>query len=213
MTIEIFRNFGLVFILNYFLGSINFAILISKVFFNKEIRNYGSKNAGTTNVLRTFGKKFALLTFAGDFLKGFLGVLISGYIISNYYLKIDVKMSALLAVVLGHIFPIYYKFKGGKGVATIAGGILSLNFKIFLIVFLVFAVFIVLTKMVSLSAVVAVIVFAIVNPIFWFSNLKFHLNLWFFILFKSTFIAFIIIFKHISNIKRILKNEEPKIGR
>lgn len=112
---------------SYLIGSCNMAIIISKFHKFKDIRDYGSGNAGTTNMLRTFGARAASYTFVGDFLKGAATVALSRWLLKSFEMPIDIGYVAAIFVVLGHIFPLYFKFKGGKGVATAFGAMLMLN--------------------------------------------------------------------------------------
>lgn len=112
---------------SYLIGSCNMAIIISKFHKFKDIRDYGSGNAGTTNMLRTFGKRAASYTFGGDFIKGALTVFVARAALSGFELPFDIGYLAAIFVVVGHIFPVYFKFKGGKGVATAFGAMLVLN--------------------------------------------------------------------------------------
>ena len=110
------------------------AILISKFHKAKDIRDFGSGNAGMTNMLRTFGRRAAIFTFAGDFLKGALVVALSRLLFQEYLIFFDIGYLAAIFAILGHIFPIYFKFKGGKGVATAFGAMLMLNWVAFVVV-------------------------------------------------------------------------------
>ncbi len=223
--------FLLIFMFSYGLGSVNSSILISHAFFKKEVRDYGSGNAGTTNMLRTFGKKAALLTFLCDFLKGVLAVSCFNIIFflflneqhDRFYnlFFVDLQYVALFGGVLGHIFPVFYEFKGGKGIATAAGSILIIDYRIFLVVVLIFLFFVLVFKIVSLASVVVAMFFLVFSSIYWFfkfnliglgfSGLEFWL--WVLITIKSTLLVFIIIFKHRFNINRIFSGKEPRIGR
>lgn len=128
------NDFGMIFYIcmgvaavSYLIGSCNMAIIISKFHKFKDIRDYGSGNAGTTNMLRTFGKRAASYTFGGDFIKGALTVFVARAALSGFVLPFDIGYLAAIFVVVGHIFPVYFKFKGGKGVATAFGAMLVLN--------------------------------------------------------------------------------------
>ncbi|MGN0627688.1 MAG: glycerol-3-phosphate 1-O-acyltransferase PlsY [Oscillospiraceae bacterium] len=116
---------------SYLVGSFNMAIIISKYHKLRDIRNYGSGNAGMTNMLRTFGRKAAAYTFGGDFFKGALAVALARKAVESFELPFDMGYVAALFVVVGHIFPLYFKFKGGKGVATAFGAMLVLNWMVF----------------------------------------------------------------------------------
>ena len=136
---------------SYLLGSCNMAILISKYHKLKDIRDYGSGNAGMTNMLRTFGKRAAAYTFAGDFLKGALAVSLSRFFLKDIGMPFDIGYVAAIFVVLGHIFPIYFKFNGGKGVATAFGAMLMLNSLAF------FAILIGLVPMIFIIRIVSAV--------------------------------------------------------
>lgn len=116
---------------SYLVGSFNMAIIISKYHKSRDIRNYGSGNAGMTNMLRTFGRKAAAYTFGGDFFKGTLAVALARKAVESLELPFDMGYVAAIFVVVGHIFPLYFKFKGGKGVATAFGAMLVLNWIVF----------------------------------------------------------------------------------
>ena len=145
----------------YLLGSINTALIVSKCFFHDDVRKHGSGNAGTTNVLRTYGKKPAIITFVGDSLKGVLAVVLAcvifGHPISeySYFHLITAAYLAAFFCILGHIFPIFSRFRGGKGFATLAGVILVLNPFLFLLLLVLYFLMVVLSHFISLSSVVA----------------------------------------------------------
>jgi len=152
--------------LSYLLGSCNMAIIVSRLFRVPDIREFGSGSAGMTNMLRTYGKKLAAITFAGDFLKGSLAVFLARVIFARMGFAMDLGYLAGIFVVLGHIFPIFFGFHGGKGVATAFGAMLFLNWMVFgtLLVGLVPIVFIVrIVSAVSLtgSAIYPVLTFLV----------------------------------------------------
>ena len=154
-------GFLLCILLAYLLGSINTALIVSKCFFHDDVRNHGSGNAGTTNVLRTYGKKPAIVTFLGDTLKGVLAVVLAcvifGHPISEYpyFHLITAAYLAAFFCIVGHIFPIFSRFRGGKGFATLAGVILVLNPFLFLLLLCLYAAMVILSHFISLSSVVA----------------------------------------------------------
>lgn len=215
----------------YVLGSLNFSILISNFFFKSEIRNLGSGNAGATNMLRNFGKLAGLFTFLFDFLKGFFSVFLvnfwCGIFINVYkefsdfykseFIFMNFEMCALFAVVVGHIFPLFYKFKGGKGISTFAGALLAYQLKVFVIVFLVFLFIFLILKIVSISSICATISFVFVNFLFLVFDFRlavyFNFKMFVFIFLKSVLLAILIIVKHKLNIIRLMSGKEPKIGR
>jgi glycerol-3-phosphate acyltransferase PlsY len=138
----------------YLLGSINTAILVSRYFYHDDIRNYGSGNAGFTNVMRTYGKKAALITLAGDLLKTVLAVLV-GWCVFGYL----TAYIAGFACFLGHIFPVFYGFKGGKGVLCMGTIMLMLDWRIFLVMITVFVGIVMATKYISAGSVICAMMF------------------------------------------------------
>ena len=185
----------LVLIYSYFLGSIPFGLIITKVFLRKDIRKVGSGNIGTTNVLRTGKKSLAIATLIFDILKGYISV-----IVTLKYFNDLVYFSALICFI-GHIFPVWLKFKGGKGVATYLGIILALSFKFGIIFGLTWLLISFIFKYSSLSSMIgALIVF--VYSIF-LNNITLSIFL---------FITFIIIlYTHRENIVRLKDSSETKI--
>lgn len=150
----------------YFIGSCNSAIIVVKLLKREDIRNFGSKNAGLTNVLRCFGKGPALATLLSDLLKGLLTILLIKFIVSKSGYSGDIDAIGYIAgfmVMLGHIFPIYYGFKGGKGVLLTASVLLAIDVRTFAIVIPIFIVMLIITKYVSLSSIVAAVSYPIVT--------------------------------------------------
>ncbi|MBR6806741.1 MAG: glycerol-3-phosphate 1-O-acyltransferase PlsY [Clostridia bacterium] len=141
----------------YLLGSINLSIIISSKFYNDDIRLHGSGNAGMTNVMRTYGKKMAIITFAGDFFKAVIASLV-GRVLLGY----PGAYIAGLFCFLGHIFPCFYKFKGGKGVVTAAAMILMTNPLVCGILFALFVMLVLATKFISLGSVVCLLAYPII---------------------------------------------------
>ncbi len=185
----------------YALGSLNFGIIISKLFYKDDVRKYGSGNAGTSNMLRTFGKKAAIGTLLGDALKVvvavFVGYLLVGKLMGGAYI-------AGLFAILGHVYPIYYKFKGGKGVVTAAITILMIEPVVFAVVLTVFVVVVAIWKYMSLGAILAAAIYPLVtfaseggpSPTVLFAFL----------------IAVFVIFLHRGNIQRLLDGNERKLN-
>jgi len=183
-------------ILAYFIGSISFGILLSKIFKIQDPRSFGSKNPGATNVMRS-GKKFvALLTLLGDMLKGTLVVLIA-----KYYLNFNDDQVLLIAAVvfIGHLFPVYYQFKGGKGVATALGVLLAIDSNIAILVLLIWLIVFLVSRISSLSAITA----ALCLPIIAFFM---HIDQNF--LWLSLFLSMFLIYRHKENIKNLLEKKE-----
>ena len=189
----------------YLIGSISFAIIFSKKFAGFDVREKGSNNAGTTNVLRTVGKKAAALTLICDILKGVAAVLIA-MLAANIWEETDAELLKYLAglmAIIGHTFPVYYGFKGGKGVATSLGVLLVVNPQIGIIC-LVFALIIMIaTRMVSLGSVLAATLFPILT-VFMVDSFGAKVI--------SILIALLVIFNHRSNIKRLKNGTENKIS-
>lgn len=188
-------------IVPYILGSLNFAIIISKLFYHDDIRKYGSGNAGMTNMLRTYGKLPAAATLVCDMLKGALSVWFGMLIFADIGAAI-----AGLFVVLGHMFPCFYKFKGGKGVATTAMVVLAINPVVFLILLFCFLVIVIGTKYVSLGSVMCMLIYPFLLDRFMPEETK-----GFYIL-SAIAVAALVIFMHRSNIKRLREGKESKIS-
>ena len=199
----------IVIVLAYLLGSVIFSVLISKKMAGFDVREKGSGNAGSTNVLRTVGKKAAALTLVCDCLKGVFAVLIAviaGKIATNTDGSLLVQLAGL-AVVLGHTFPIFFGFKGGKGVATSLGVLLIINWQIGLIC-LVFALTVMaLSRIVSLGSIAAAVLFPVLT-IFIHSHYIVSGN---YIVFGILLGAFVI-FNHRANVKRLLAGTENKLN-
>ena len=190
-------SFLIVSIFSYILGSIPFGLLISIIFGLGDIRNFGSGNIGATNVLRTGNKVAAALTLFFDICKGSLALIIT----KTFYT--DLIFLSFIAVYLGHIFPIWLKFKGGKGVATFIGGLIVINYKVCIIYLLSWALITKIFKISSLSALMAFFIIFIYSIIFEQKD---------FIILMSFFFV-INFFTHRQNIIRLIKGEETKIKR
>ena len=201
-------------IISYLIGSIMFSVIFTKKIAGFDVRTKGSGNAGSTNVLRTAGKKVAIITLICDILKGVVAVLI-GYIVGKLT-KASVETSQMLIltagvmVVLGHTFPIFFKFKGGKGVATSLGVLLMINWKIGLIC-LVFALLIMaVSRMVSLGSISAAILFPVLC-IFINENYLIKANHFGYVLF-GIILCLLVVFNHRSNLKRMINGKENKLS-
>ena len=199
----------LVVIVAYLLGSISFSVIISKKLAGFDVREKGSGNAGSTNVLRTVGKEGAILTLICDCLKGVIAVLIA-YIVSKTTQNTDgalLVQLAGLAVVLGHTFPILFNFKGGKGVATSLGVLLIINWQIGLICLAFALLLMALTRFVSLGSVSAAILFPVLT-IFIHTHYIVDGS---YIIFALLLGAFVV-FNHRANVKRLLEGKENKLS-
>lgn len=186
-------------VLGYLLGSLNFAIIYSKLK-GDDIRNHGSGNAGATNVLRTYGKLPAAIVFLLDISKGVIAILLARSVFDGMIYD----CSAALGAVLGHNFPVYYKFAGGKGVSTSLAVLLTLHFPTALVAIAAFIIVVLLTKYVSLSSILAAVAAIIASFIF------FKIDV--FSVFCSI-IGILCIVRHHSNIKRLLNGTENKLGQ
>lgn len=184
------------YLLAYLVGSISFSYILVKLFKGDDIRETGSKNAGGTNVTRNFGLVLGIITTLLDMLKGTLMV----FLFRKYDLGSPVL--ALFFTVLGHCFPIFFGFKGGKGIATTVGGVIYLFPRVFPLGFVVFFVLCYLTKYVSLGSITMVSAVAV--------NLLFYEKLDLTDIIAIVLIWFMIFFRHKENIKRILTNTENK---
>ena len=196
-------------ILSYLIGSINFSIIISKKVAGFDVREKGSGNAGTTNMLRTVGKKAALITLVCDILKGVISILLAlliGKIAKEANNSILVQIAGIL-VIIGHTFPIFFKFKGGKGVATAVVVLLTTNWQIGLICLIFGLVLIALTRMVSLGSITAAILFPIL-VLFIKTNYIVEGNYFIY----SLIIAVMVVFNHRENVKRLLSGTENKLS-
>ena len=191
MIFEIF----LIFFLSYISGSIPFGLILTNLFLKKDIRKIGSKNIGATNVLRTGNKLIAILTLFLDIFKGITPVLIT-----NYYFPNLIYLSGLMAF-LGHIFPVWLKFKGGKGVATYLGIIFALSFKLGSLFCVTWLLIIFITKYSSVSSIISALIIFLIS----FLENNSELNLFLFIVFV------IILYTHKQNIVRLKNKTEDKI--
>lgn len=202
-------------IIAYLIGSINFSVMISKKIAGFDIREKGSGNAGSTNMLRSVGKKAAAITLLCDILKGVVAIIIS-IILGNIIKEINregLLQIAGIAVVLGHTFPIFFGFKGGKGVATSLGILLMSNWQIGLICLVFALVLMLLTRMVSLGSCAAAILFPVLTL---FINQSYTVltegkkGSTYFI--YSVILAVIVLYNHRSNIKRLMNGTENRIS-
>lgn len=202
-------------IIAYLLGSISFSVIISKKMAGFDVREKGSGNAGATNMLRSVGKKGAIFTLIGDCLKGVVAILfaiIVGKIAKNTDKALLVQLAGI-AVVLGHTFPIFFGFKGGKGVATSLGVLLMTNWQIGLICLVFALVLMALTRMVSLGSIAAAILFPVLTLFVGEGHYIVEstgIGNGYFV--YSVVLAIIVLFNHRENIKRILNGSENKLS-
>ncbi len=208
-------------VVGYLLGSINWAIILTRLFKNKEdIRTQGSGNAGMTNVLRSVGKAPAALTFVGDFLKCVFACLIAWGVMalfgfSGFYINLG-RLAAGVACVLGHAFPLYYGFRGGKCIVTSSAMILMTDWRVFLLIIATFLIVFLAKKIISLGSVVCAALYPIYTFLFeividfrghGLYSLKYHLI----VILATLFVGILVLFCHRANIGRLLRGEEKPI--
>ncbi len=185
-------------VIAYFLGNIQIAVLISKFKFQDDIREHGSRNAGSTNMLRTFGLKAGIITFLLDVVKGILACLIGHFIAGHMGSYI-----AGLFVVLGHNFPVFFRFRGGKGVATTYGVAFMVSPIAAAITTVYLVVIILLTKLVSVMSITGMLMFLVLTCILCWANTP--------LIVLCAILTLLILIQHTENIKRIFRGEEKKI--
>lgn len=189
----------LVLVISYFIGTISGSYIIGKLFLDKDIRKYGSGNAGTTNAMRVLGKKAGVITFIIDFLKGVAVTFIIGRFFEENLIPFGI-----LGAIIGHDFPFYMNFRGGKGVATTLGALALFNFPLTLICYIVWVLGTVITKMVSVGSILffisIIFVYTFMSELTTYNIILVNL------------IALIGIIRHKDNIKRIMAGNENKVG-
>lgn len=191
-------NYFFIAIISYLLGNISFAYILGKIFTKKDVRDYGSGNAGATNAIRAFGKKIGAMVFIGDVLKSVIAVLIGKTLgVTGMYL-------AGAMVIIGHNWPVFLNFKGGKGVATTIGVMIIASPFVTMICFVLGLVVIIATRTVSLGSIIGMAMAPLAAGIF---VRPFDMSLFIFCLFIGT----MAIYRHKENIKRILNGKENKL--
>lgn len=195
-------------LIGYLLGSLNTSIIVGRCY-GTDIRKHGSGNAGMTNTLRTLGKTAAILVIVGDILKGVVSFIIGNMIINTIPESISLNlvgiggMAAGIAAIIGHNWPVYFGFKGGKGILTSFSVVLMMDWKLGLILFAIFAVIVAITRYVSLGSIIACIAFPIGAYV--------KGNGVVFTIFAA-FIGILAIARHSANIKRLVSGTESKLG-
>lgn len=189
-------------LLSYLVGSISGSYILGNLLLNKDVRKYGSGNAGTTNAIRAFGKKIGVLTFLIDFLKGLLMV----HLLKNTFnVNQNMLYICAFALIIGHDYPFYMNFKGGKGVATTIGCYAILGFNLDLISVIAWILFAIVTKMVSLASILYFCLISILFIIFEdLTSIQILMVL---------LIGILGVYRHKDNIKRIMNGSENKIGK
>ena len=184
-------------VIGYLIGSVNCAIVLVRFQFNKDVRSGGSGNAGATNAARTYGLGVGLLTLLGDVAKAVVAGLIGKHLAGQ-----DGLIVADLFCLIGHCWPVFFRFKGGKGMAVAAGTLLLLNWKLLIGIAVFFVLVFLCWKRVSLSTVLSVLIFP---PLYYLTRGYLDLS---FVL--GTVISLIVVFQHRQNIQRLFAGTEPK---
>ncbi len=197
----------------YLIGSCNMAILISKYHKSSDIREHGSGNAGMTNMLRIFGRRAATWTFIGDFLKGAIVVFVAREIGKNLQMNLDLAYIASLFVMLGHIYPIYFKFRGGKGIATALGAMFVLNWIAFITIAIGIIPMVFIIKIVSAVCLCGASLYPVLNFVVLFLQEKNFLGEVVPYTVMSLLMALLVFYAHRENIKRLRNGTEPSFGR
>lgn len=202
MNVMIYFLLAIIFILSYLIGSVNTSIIVGKCLSGTDVRQYGSGNAGATNALRTLGKKAGILVVLGDCLKAVIAILTAMLILPEQPLAVYL---AGVGAVLGHNFPLYFKFKGGKGILVSMVAMLFADWQIALAVIIFSVLLISLTRYVSLGSILGALAFILLSLVFRFGD-------WSLIIF-AVFMGGLAIFMHRTNIKRLLSGTESKLGQ
>lgn len=193
-------------IVAYLVGSIPSAVWVGRTFYNIDVREYGSGNAGATNTFRVLGKKPGIVVLIMDVLKGFLAVKLA-FLMGDYDSQspefIDFELALAVCGLLGHIFPVFVGFRGGKGVATMLGILIGIHPQAAIICASAFLITLFLTGYVSLSSMVSSIVFPVVIMVFYSTNSSINIF--------SLAVAILVLVTHQRNIERILSNEESRV--
>ncbi len=201
-------------IIGYLFGSINVSVILSKVAFKGDVRNYGSGNAGATNMARVYGLLGGLAVLVGDFLKAILACAIALLIAPQAYTEICI-MSVGIACIMGHAFPIFFGFKGGKGVTVGAAVALMVDWKALLFIVAIFIIVFVFTHIVSISSIMGAFGLIFISVVFYVLNLcgvaaTFFANFTLERVFLAFFAGVLVVWLHRSNILRLLNGEEKK---
>lgn len=209
-------------VIGYLLGSINWAILITRWFAHKDIRSFGSGNAGATNVLRSQGTVPAVLTTVGDLAKSVFAAWFGGWLLTQFHLAeaaFDTQTLTLigryvagLCCIIGHVLPIFYRFRGGKGVLTTLGMFLVADWRVALMCLTLFIAIVAVSRLVSLGSVIAIGYGPLLVVVLHMWVDKMSLPTVVFTTVMTVAVATIIIVKHADNIKRLAAGKERRIG-
>jgi glycerol-3-phosphate acyltransferase PlsY len=194
-------------ILAYLLGSIPTSVWIGKFFYNIDVREHGSKNAGATNTMRLLGKTPGIIVLIIDILKGFVAVkmlLLSSELQPETIFFVNMQLTLCVAALLGHIFPVFAQFNGGKGIATLLGAMLAMNTEAALISIVIFLVVLLVFRYVSLGSMIGALFYPVYTIFIQQSTIPS-------LIVFSIIIALGVLFTHQKNIERLLKHEEKKV--
>ena len=200
-------NYFLFFLISYLIGSVSFAVLISRAFKLPSPYAHGSGNPGATNVLRTGNRVAALLTLIGDALKGAAAIIGSRLCFDEFALTAEeselLLAISLVGVFLGHIYPIFHRFRGGKGVATAVGGLMALSYTLGLASILVWLIVVIVTRYSSLAAILSSVMCVLVAYFIFDLNAVFY---------SICIVGVVLISRHSKNIRNLLSGRESKLG-
>lgn len=227
--LELFKLFALptlaLMVASYLLGSISFSIIFTKMFSKEDIRNMGSGNAGTTNVLRSVGKRAAILTFVFDILKCVVSVLLAKFVLEyicstsdapTYIASYGLYLAGFCCSI-GHMYPVFFRFKGGKGVLTVATMMVMVDWRVGIAVIGVFVVTVAISRVVSLGSIASGIAYPITTFLvtffadYYFDTSAVSLKYVLIVTAITAFMGAIVILKHRGNIVRILNGTEKKL--
>lgn len=207
VALSVAVSIGLI-LLSYLVGSVPFAVVISRLMGLQDPRSFGSGNPGATNVLRTGNKKAAVLTLLGDAAKGWLPVVVAGYVSQAYGLPVAIMAACAVAAFLGHLYSCFLKFKGGKGVATALGVLLALEPWLALVVAGSWLVIAYASRYSSLASVTA----AALAPLYYVMGGNVIWRMHPSIAFSILVIAVLVLYRHKQNISRLIQGKESRIG-
>lgn len=202
---------GAILAVSYLIGSVNFAIIVSRLTQKDDVRHHGSGSAGMTNMLRTYGKWPAAITFAGDFFKAAAAIALARWAFARYgvSLPLDAGYIAGIGVLMGHLFPLYFHFKGGKGVASSLGIMFCINPLVFVIIAVVFVPLVFITRIVSVGSVLGAAAYPIVTWIV----LRVQGIPPLYDTLCACVIALVVLISHRANIQRLLNGTENRFGQ
>ena len=203
VNMETAVRYAVIIVLAYLLGSLNFSIIISKLTLKKDIRDFGSGNAGSTNSLRVMGMKKTLLVILGDILKGVAAVLVAKPIMGDSFGQ-AAEILASISCVLGHTFPVFFGFRGGKGVLTTAAVVGCIDFRVCIIAVALFVTIVAISKFVSLGSIIAVWSVPVLFALFYGQSGVVYIAF-------GVLLAAFVTFLHRANIKRLRTGTENKL--